>query len=72
MNIEKFNEMLKKNGIIVLCDDADAINVWNTAVSYVENHIIENLPPSISDKLSIRDGGELASAIHKTGIVESH
>lgn len=69
MNIEKFNEMLKKNGT-VLCD-ADAINVWNTAVSYVENHIIENLPTSISDKLSIRDGGELASAIRKTGIVES-
>ena len=69
MTIENFKEVLKKNGVIAL-SDADAMNIWNTAVSYVENHIVENLPASISDKLTIKDGGELMTAIHKTGIVD--
>lgn len=69
MTIENFKEVLKKNGVITL-SDADAMNIWNTAVSYVENHIIENLPASISDKLTIRDGGEIMTAIHKTGMID--
>ncbi len=69
MTFDKFSEMMNANGIFPK-SNSDAINVWNTAVSYVENHIIENLPADISDKLSIRDGGELKLAIHKTGIIE--
>ena len=69
MTIENFKEVLKKNGVIAL-SDADAMNIWNTAVGYVENHIIENLPASISDKLSIRDGGEIMTAIRKTGMID--
>lgn len=69
MTFDKFSEMMNANGIFPK-SNSDAINVWNTAVSYVENHIIENLPASISDKLSIRDGGEIMAAIHKTGMID--
>ena len=82
INVDKFCTLLEENGIAkttikspsdtVTCTVQDLMCIWDTAVKHASRNVINNLPESIASKLSIKDGGDLISAIETAGSIDDN